>query len=396
MPERVVLDYGEIIAILKICKLYDIKVNIEFDNNKTTGRIGDISDYTLTIKTDSEIPSSVKSLEISFELNKEPYHFKGDVVKISSKEVMVLIPSQLEVWRPRKYERSPCYGKVFCNMNIIRDLSPNLRERISTMPPKFEELFKEISKDTPNVSLVIKMVQEELSRSFDISEIFLHKQGETLPLPVVIITKYRKPLLLEDTQEEASYFKRYIGNEVVCFGKFMVDLNWSTGKIKDEVKKFIAFFNSNNIRSIAYAPIFLFENVVGHIRVASLLSKVSKVLTLKDVFYVQSFADIVSEALAKYKLFSLTSSSEFPLVVCDISVGGAKIEVEQYLAKFLEQGTKVKLIFKFNDGKVVIVKGKILRIDSGEEKLFVAVEFENLDRMDEIIINDFVSKNKGG
>lgn len=394
MPEKVILDYGEIISIFKICKLYDIRLSIIFDNNKTSGKIQDISEYIFTIKTESEIPPSVKSLDISFELNKEPYHFKGEVVKISSKDITVLIPSQLEVWRPRRYERNFCYGKVFCNVNIIKEMSSEVRSKFVSMPSRLGMIFKEVSKDTPNVSLVMKMIKDELETISDIGELFLHKQGETLPLPVVIITKYKKPLLLEDTQDKSFYSKKYLGNEVITFTKFMEDLNWTPEKIEEEVKKFIVFFAKNNIRSITYVPIFLFESVVGHIRVASFLNKVSKTITLRDVFYIQSLADIASEALAKYKLFSLTNANEFPLPVYDISVGGVKVEIEQYLAKFLEPGTKVKLNIKLGRDKIISVKGKVLRIDSEEDKLFMAVQFEDLDKAEEMVISDFVSKNK--
>ncbi|MEN2998648.1 MAG: PilZ domain-containing protein [Brevinematia bacterium] len=395
MANRVILEYGEIISILRLCKLYDIRLTIIFDNSKVTGKISDISEYTLTIKTESELPPNIKSLDLSFELNKEPYHFKGDVVKILSKEVMVLIPSQLEIWAVRKYERSYCYGKVFCNINIIKDLSQDLKNRAFSMPSRLGAIFREVSKDVPDIPSVIKMVQDELNNVSDIGELFLHKQGESLPLPVIILTKYKKPILIENTQEEASYFKKYLGEEAIAFGKFMEDLKWPGEKVDEEIKKFISFFQKSNIKSIIYAPIFLFENVVGHIRVASLLNKTGRSLSLRDVFYVQSLADITSEALAKYKLFSLTSSSEFPLPVHDISVGGLKVEIEQYLAKFLDVGTRVKISIKFDDNRTIVVKGRVLRVETEGSKLFSAIQFEDLDKTDEIVISSFVDKNRG-
>ncbi|MCX8029672.1 MAG: PilZ domain-containing protein [Brevinematales bacterium] len=394
MPQKVITDYGEIISIFKICKLYTLKLNIVYDNNKLNGTISNISEYIMTLETDFEIPSSVKSVDISFELNKEPYHFKSEVVKISGKELSILIPSQVEIWIPRKYERSLCYGKVFCNINVIRDISQELRTKIQSMPPRLATIFNELSKDTPQIPLIIKMVNTELKGISNIGELFLHKQGENLPLPVIIISKYKKSLLIEDTQDPKSYYKKYFGDDIIPFTKFMEDLNWNSSKIEEEIKKFIIFFQKNNIKSICYVPIFLFENTVGHIRVASLLDKVSKSLTIRDVFYIRSLGDIVSEALAKYKLFSLAQNSEYPLPVHDISIGGIKVEIEQYLSKFLEAGTKVKLNIKFNNGKSISVKGKVLRIDAQEEKLFLAVEFENLDKSDEVIISDFIKKNK--
>lgn len=265
---------------------------------------------------------------------------------------------------------------------------------MTSIPYKLEPIFKELSKDPPNAPLIIKMVQSELNSISDIAELILHKQGENLPLPVIIITKYKKPILLEDTQDKSSYFKKYLGNEVIQFSKFMEDLNWSNEKIEEEIKKFILFFEKNNIKSITYVPIFLFENVIGHIRVGSLINKISKILSLRDVFYIQSLADIVSEALAKYKLYSLSTTNEFPLPVYDIGVGGIKIEIEQYLAKFLEPGVKVKINIKFDDGKIISTKGKILRIDQEKETLFAAIEFEDLDKVDELVITDFVNRNK--
>lgn len=393
MAQKIITDYGEIVSIIKICKLYSLKFNIVFDNNSIGGVVSDISEFVIFLKTDSEIPSSVKSLDVSFQLNKDHYHFRAEVVKVSGKEISILIPSQLEIWVPRKYERSYCFGKVFCSINIIKELSSELRSRINNVPVRLSSVFSELSRDVPNISLVMKMIKDEISSISDVGEISLHKQGENLPLPVVIVSKYRKPILLEDTQDEKSYYRRYPGNQVISFCKFMEDLNWDVNRISREVNKFMLFFANNNIKSITYVPIFLFENVVGHIRVASFLDKVSKVLSLRDVYYIQSLSDILSEALAKYKLFSLSSNSEFPIPVYDISPGGAKIEIEQYLSKFLEPGVKVKMNIKFDDGKVLTLRGEVLRIDTREDKLFAAIQFEDISKTDETIISDFVARN---
>ncbi|MGB9621135.1 MAG: PilZ domain-containing protein, partial [Brevinematia bacterium] len=337
---------------------------------------------------------TVKAVDVSFEFNKEPYHFKGDVIKIFGKDVTLLVPSQLEVWVPRKYERSFCYGKVFANINIIRDLPSSLRDRIPSLPSQLALIYKELTKDSPNTALIMKMVDDELKRNFEISEISLHKQGQSLPLAVLIIVKYKKSLLIEDTLSQESYFKRYLADEVISISNFMTDLGWSIEKMNEEVKKFINHFSNSDIKSVAYVPMSLFENVVGHIRVATSISKLGKVITLRDVFYIKSLADIVSESIAKYKLFSLSNQEEFPLAVHDISVGGAKIEIEQYLAKFLEVGNKLKVNLKFYDGKRISVKGKVIRIDVEDSKLFLAVEFVDLDKVDESILSSFVENNK--
>ncbi|MGC8767337.1 MAG: PilZ domain-containing protein [Brevinematia bacterium] len=394
MAGKVILDYGEIISVLKICKMYSIRFIVYYDNNKVSGLLHDLSEYTLTLKVDFEIPPTVKAVDVSFEFNKEPYHFKGDVIKIFGKDVTLLVPSQLEVWVPRKYERSFCYGKVFANINIIRDLPSSLRDRIPSLPSQLALIYKELTKDSPNTALIIKMVDDELKRNFEISEISLHKQGQSLPLAVLIIVKYKKSLLIEDTLSQESYFKRYLADEVISISNFMTDLGWSIEKMNEEVKKFINHFSDSDIKSVAYVPISLFENVVGHIRVATSISKLGKVITLRDVFYIKSLADIVSESIAKYKLFSLSNQEEFPLAVHDISVGGAKIEIEQYLAKFLEVGNKLKVNLKFYDGKKISVKGKVIRIDVEDSKLFLAVEFVDLDKVDESILSSFVENNK--
>lgn len=394
MAGKVIFDYGEIVSILKICKIYSIRFVIYYDNNKTTATLSELSEYTLSFKTDFEIPSVTKAVDVSFEFNKEPYHFKGDVIKIFGRDITLLIPSQLEVWIPRKYERSLCYGKVFANINVIKDMPSDLREKITSLPPQLAVIYKELSKELPNTALIMKMVSDELKRNFEISEINLHKQGQNLPLTVLIVVKYKKSLLVEDTQSPEFYFKKYLGDEVISMAKFMSDLNWSNEKMNDEVKKFIMYFSNSDIKSVAYIPIFLFENVIGHIKIATPISKVSKIISLRDVFYVKSLADVVSESIAKYKLFSLAPQEEFPLPVYDISIGGAKIEIEQYLAKFLEVGNKVKINLKFYDGKTLSIKGKILRIDSEEDKLFLAVEFVDLDKVDEHILSSFVENNK--
>ncbi len=394
MPSKVILDYGEILSLLKICKFYGLSLNVVYDNFKTRGKVEGISEYTFSMILETQIPPNTRSLDISFEFNKEPYHFRGEVVKISGKETVLLVPSQIEIWTPRKHDRVFCYGKVFCKVNIIRSLQDSELSKMSSIPTSLTNIYRELRKESPSVPMIIKMVKDELSRVSDRSDLVLHKQGESLPLPVIIISRYGKPLLLEDTQDYSSYFKRYLGDEIIPFGKFMLDLKWDDDKIKAEVQKFMNYFLHHDIRSIAFVPIFLFENVSGHMWVASSLSKVSKNITPRDVYYIKAMADIVSEALAKFKLFSLGSEEEYPLPVYDISLGGMKFEIEQYLAKFIDLGTKLKIHLKFNDGKNVTLMGQVIRIEEEEGKLLAAVEFFDIGKTEEIVLSNWIERNK--
>jgi len=394
MPSKVILDYGEILSLLKICKFYGLSLNVVYDNFKARGKVESISEYTFSIILENQIPPNIKSLDTSFEFNKEPYHFRGEVVKISGKEIVLLVPSQIEVWAPRKHGRVFCYGKVFCKVNIIRSLSDSELSKMSSIPTSLTNIYRELMKESPSVPMIMKMVKDELARVGNRSYLVLHKQGENMPLPVVIISRYKKPLLLEDTQDYSSYFKRYLGDEIIPFGKFMLDLKWDDDKIKAEVQKFMNYFMQHDIRSIAFVPIFVFESIAGHMWVSTALGKVSKTLTPRDVYYVKAMADIVSESLAKFKLFSLGSEEEYPLPVYDISLGGMKFEIEQYLAKFIDVGTKLKLYLKFNDGKVLTLMGKVIRIDEEEGKLLAAVEFYDMGKAEEVILSNWIEKNK--
>jgi|GEM_PF-1674795 len=394
MPSKVILDYGEILSLIKICKFYNLSLSVVCDNLKTRGRVESISEYTFSMILENQIPPNTKSLDISFEFNKEPYHFRGEVVKTSSKEVVLLVPSQIEIWTPRRHDRTFCYGKVFCALNIIRNLSDSELSKMSSLPTSLTPIYRELRKESPTVPLIIKMVKDELTKLGDKSDLLIHKQGENLPLPVVVISRYKKPLLLEDTQNYESYFKKYLGDEIIPFGKFMEDLKWDDDKIKAEVQKFISYFAQHNIRSIVFVPVFLFESIAGHIWVGTLLNKVSKILTPRDVFYIKSMADIISEALVKFKLFSLGSGEEYPLPVYDISLGGMKFEVEQYLAKFLDVETKLKLYIKLNDGKTITTFGKVIRLEEEDGKLFAAVEFYDMGKAEEIILSDWLERNK--
>lgn len=387
MPKKVISDYTEITSTLKLLKAQQIPVKILFTEGETTGHIKNVLEHYIDIEIESPVKPENTSADVFFQINKEPYYFPMDIIMIEKKKISALIPSKIEVWYARKYPRVNVYGKVFAKFKILHN--PQKIADFQTMPLTLRDIYKELLKSIPDIPKVMKLIMEEINKVGEKGKLILYKSGEKIPTPALIAKIYKTPLFVEDTEDDASYTRDFPTDQIMSFGKFFLDKGWSYEKIKEEIEKLKIYYKSLNIKSIAYVPIILFNETVGHIECISNY----RPLKLRDIYYLRALADIVSETIAKYKLFSMEQSKEFPIPVIDLGAGGLKFEAEQYMSKFIDVGTKLRIFINL-EGKEIEAIGDILRLEYHKEtkKLMVAVKFTEIPVDNQEYINKWVLK----
>ncbi len=136
----------------------------------------------------------------------------------------------------------------------------------------------------------------------------------------------------------------------------------------------------------------LYQNVIGHILVLTTEHSL-KTLRITDVYYLKALADIVSEALAKARLFQLDTGSEFDIKVFNISAGGVYMEVSsQYIIKYLQEKMHIMATIRIENREIETIS-EIRRIDFIGQDVRIAVKFLEIKPADQTFIERYVQKH---
>ncbi len=160
-------------------------------------------------------------------------------------------------------------------------------------------------------------------------------------------------------------------------------------KIESEIVARQKRYTDTGIASIIVVPIRMFESVIGHISLVSLMPVVRN-FRISDVYYVMALADIVSEALAKARLFKLDTGASFDIPVINIGSGGAYLAVNsQYIIKFLNVRMRLGLDLNIMN-RVIETVSEIRRIDFSGDAANIALRFIQVKPDDQVLIDQYI------
>lgn len=396
MPEdnrNIITDEIEIKKILKNLRLYKSKVNIIIGNRKIEGYVKYVGEYAMEINLEEkiDIPEKTFTANMEFEYEKALMVAKLDVVDRKENVITSLVPMMLKKLVKRRYPRKNVYGQIYMRFYILKKASKedasllyNI-EKIAS--PNLQKVVEELLKDVPNIKNVIgyvlKEIKEKVSPNY---KLIFYKPGQTLSTTSIIVKKYNKPLLVERADDLESYLKDYPNMDIITYGIFMRDQQWHEDKVIFEAKKQRASLMKSGIKSLICAPLKLFTHVIGFLWVYSF----DKYFSPRDAIYVNALGEILCESFAKVKIKSMNLQGDFSVPVIDISAGGLKFEIDNIIGKFLQVGDELKMEVKIGY-KIIPIVARVNRIDYNNNRLWVAVEYVDIEDENRTYINQFVT-----
>ncbi len=359
------------------------------------GFISNISDVTLSINFKGIIPPAATFIEINVPSGHIIYSFRSSILDIQESEIIISTPLEIRTLIKRKYKRVNVDSIEEASVEFTIASGSTQLQDASKVAPKFSQIYDELSKQVPNIKLIIQYILIQLKTYSDDCNIVLHKKDDSYTTAVDIIRALKETLYIKNTRERTAYLSSTMPR-IVSLGtylKYLKDNGSSDEEIKNIMLKTITEDQKRGVRSYVYSPITVFGDVIGHIYMANVKTEFND----RTIYDMMGLGEIISEAFVKTKLFQLESVGAIKGTIINLSAGGALIEInDQYVMKFIHQNTKLKVSLYLKDvtGKTHVFNcsAKVLRVITNEGKNRIAMKFLELRWNEHDIIDKFVRK----
>ena len=392
MKAAIIKEEDRIDKILHRVKSDSRRITVRSGEKETHAAITTIDHRTLQLSPNGVFVPESTQLTISFMIGGDSY--VGHVTILSSAGGYLIVdkPDSLENRVVRRTARIFVQGKLFSRFHIIPEENEHKEVNVATAPPRLAPIFFELQRDVPDIRKILLMIGNELKTICPNTEIKLHKDGEPLAEEVQLVRRFKKPFWISDTTNAKDLIKDIVSNDIFNYSllfKEMKSAGADDQKIGAEILARQKRYTDTGIASIIVVPVRMFESVIGHISLVSLMPVVRN-FRISDVYYVMALADIVSEALAKARLFKLDTGAAFDIPVINIGSGGVYLAVNsQYIIKFLNVRMKLGLDLHIMN-RVIETVSEIRRIDFSGDAANVALRFVQVKPDDQIIIEQYI------
>jgi hypothetical protein len=399
MNKHIIDDPKEIENLYYSFRKKKTEVTLKYDLKETTAQIYRITSIFLTLFYKGNINPRIKTIEMTMSADASIYSAISRVIKISSGELTVALPEQLEKRVKRKHRRIDSKEGIYLRFNVISDINDKLdflydKGRVSN---KFLEARKELVKPVPDIKKAITIISSELRGNTSIFEVKLYKQGEVYPKRINVLKEVKKTIFISNTKDKHSYLKSLSINGVVSYLPYIRDIRKTMHDDKDSIKAEFASIMQEDAKlslvSYICSPIMLYEKVIGHIFLG-LTKEFNSKFSGADAYTVKVGCDIISKTIAKNKLHQLNTGDDFDILVTDLGGGGLSMQLsDQYiLLKHLSIFTKLSMVLKLNEREIKVVT-TINRIDKQENNdAIIAVKFTDINWTEQEYIDKYVNR----
>ncbi len=382
----VIEETHKIINILNLLSKSNTMLNLRNLLTEYNGRIKDILHNQFIFVPNIKILELQKQIQFSFFYLDKYHYFDSELVEVTKKNLILKIPDKIYIHFRRRDKRYKI-GKhdISCNLKII-NIKGQEREtrKIKKLFNNIELVYNELENDNPNFSKIVKLIADNNKNFCNDFKIIMPIHNLQNKLLIPFLMDNQKPLLISSTLDREAYLEQIKDENVLSLNSYINFLADTGNKnITEEINKLIHFYKDNSIYSILYIPLIVLGKVIGVLRIANTYLRKIKI-SLSDVNYFSSVAEILDELIIKNKLNSLDDAS-LQIAVKDISVMGIGIEIaDNMFSAILKQNIKLKVILNFNNKPWFHFIGTVRRINKLDKGNLIG-----------ILINEILPENKG-
>ncbi len=338
------------------------------------GSIADVDDDHVLIRIPKFEEGPQRRIRIRFDALNIFYQFEVIIEEINGELVWFRMPDSIQSATRRKYRR--VYpDDVF--LRFLFQYRPIFGKRGigQIVEDRYSYLVEELKKDFPDLSLILRMVAEELHSISRFFELKFYEKGQKKNLMEQIVTSQESTLYIRDTDRLDNYFRK-----LNLFGltnyerEFKNMLNVMS---EEEARKFFENLQQDELRQHLYnyvcAPIMVFDRVVGHIYLYTTVLEKHQITT-DDATRIDILATLLSYAMTRTAV-ARTYYTEPLARLQNISIAGLLFEIRsQVLFEYLIDHDALRVLLPLRND-VLEMEGDITRLFPSEDRFLIGMKF---------------------
>lgn len=347
-----------------------------YEEKSYVAAVEDIQTNTIILMIPDLVEEGSRRARVRFEVMNINYQFEVVITDIQKERTVIKTPTELQSYQLRTNRRIPV-DDLFMNFIILfRSLSGGSREVGKNLyaESRFPHLMKEVRKDRPDINLINLILTEAIQKVSGDFEIHFFKNAsrgsEFDEFLKGTIEKTAKTIYIPDCNRIESYIHEVQDDSLFNFYREFQEMGKEYGN--DFAFEFFESMRKTESRnflvSYVVAPIRLYEDVVGYIKVYSTAME-RFTISHTQGGYIHELAEIISYAFTKIAIqYGSYETMQSTTRVVDISLDGLLFEIfDKRLFQYLKRHNIIKMFIPINKDRTMILRGEIIRfLDRGD------------------------------
>ncbi len=367
-------DINEIRHLFYYLRMNRSPIQVLYQIESYTATVTNVEDTVATLHIPGFEETSFRRLKLRFSVMNTFYQFEVIITRVRPDEVTFQLPLYMQSATRRKYPRHPLQN-AFLHFNTIYRPIFGTRGIGQVVEEKHRHLIAELKKDFPDLSLMLRIIADDLVRIAGDYQLEIYKPDEEQSRLRSTISGEDKTLYIASTEDINSYINKPDSNLLVAYNREFKIM--AEARSEDDAVKFFKDLQLSELRRHVYsyvcAPLHLFGKVIGHIYVETDLLQRKRIF-VEEAINVGILADLLSYGMTK-TVIARTYYSRPIAEILNLSMAGVLFRVTSsviydYLIDHDLLKLKIPLVNEY-----LSFRGEITRMFHEGERYHIALRF---------------------
>lgn len=343
-------DINQISHLFQYLKWQKKRIQITYGLEHFSGTVEDVDAAHAVLKVPEFEEGNFRRILIQFDAMNVYYQFEVIMTSIQGEYIEFRMPSLIQSATRRKYRR--VYTDALY-MRFLFEYQPLFGKRGvgQLVEDRYYPIVAELKKDYPDLSLILRIISEEIERLSDFYTFKFYKKGEKKSLMEQVISAQQATLYIRDTGRLESYINKINQFGLINFEReFRNMLNTvEENEARKEFEKLQKEEQRDHIYTYVASPLSIFDRTIGHIYIyTTVLDK--RMIAPEDAQILDILTRLLSYGMSKTAV-SQTYYREPLAKVKNLSMAGLLFEVNnQVLFEYLLDHDRLRVFLPlFNE-----------------------------------------------
>lgn len=339
-------DINQIRHLFYYLRVEEKPIIVSYQTDTYKSRIIDVEDALARLHVPGFEIGSVRRCRIKFEGFNQLYQFEVPILEIEDELLTIRIPAFIQSVQRRKYKRIYVDDLLLRFIILYRPIFAS-RETTQFIDSRYPHIMLELEKDEPDLSLINRIVTEEIAKITPNYEFRFYEKGERMGIMESTVMEESRPVFIRDVLDLESYYERPRHYGLTNYHKEYNHL-LRFGSEEDARKTFTDIRNGDTekfIRNYVCAPLIIFDKVVGHVYLYTTVFG-NELISVDQAHQINLLTQLLNYAMSKTAIARTFYSHALTRVV-NISLGGMLFELNnQVLFDYLTFHDKLRMVLQ--------------------------------------------------